>query len=189
MRIAIVKSRPGLKNLYSSLSADVQAFFGDFPALVDSAFSLDILLAYVFFRMEYGQRLTLYCGARKLHKTESSLTWCALDVQHITREDFRDLFSKIYGFPIDDTTSACIKDAEGIRDRLMHGRDLEESDKREAVSKALQYAERMNDLIERKKAHGLKPFSGDLRGFAGRGESLDKSTTRWILKGMGFTLS
>ena len=52
--------------------------------MIHSGFSLDILLAYLFFRIEQGQRQTLYCGARKPHKTESTLTWRALDTHDLT---------------------------------------------------------------------------------------------------------
>ena len=30
----------------------------------------------------------------------------------------------------------------------------------------------------------FRPF-GDLRGFKGRGQPLERTTTRWVLKGMG----
>ena len=44
----------------------------------------------------------------------------------------------------------------------------------------------MNDWVY--QAAGVRPF-GDKRGFKGRAEALDKSTTRWILKGMGLPAS
>lgn len=183
----IAKSRKGLRNLYNDRPAEVQKFFADFPALVDSSFPLDILLAYVFFRMEQGQHLSLYCGARKLHKTDSELTWKALDLHHLTRDGFKELFHTIYGFKIDKTTLDCIEKAENFRDKMMHGKMVQEKDEREAISRVLHYAERMNNLISSKQKAGFKPFSGNLKGFVGRLESLDQATTRWILKGMGFT--
>lgn len=33
---------------------------------------------------------------------------------------------------------------------------------------------------------GFKRFTTDLRGFTGRAESLDASTTQWLMKGLGF---
>lgn len=189
MSVPIAKTRPGIKNLYAELPNEVREFFPDVPALIDSGFSLDILLAYLFFRLEQGQRQTLYCGARKLHKTESTLTWQAIDTHDLTRAGFKELFKTIYGFAPRKTAGDCLTDAEAIRDRLMHGKGLADKDKREAISKVMHYAKEINHLIAETKSLGFRPFCGDLRGFIGRLESLDKSTTRWILKGMGFTIA
>jgi len=71
----------------------------------------------------------------------------------------------------------------------MHGKSVSDPDKRKAISLALHYAEGMNRLIAVTKNLGFRPFTGDLRGFIGALGFLDKSTTRWILKGMGFGLS
>ena len=188
MPIAIPASRPRLRKLYDTLPPEARGFFGEVPGLLDADLSLDIVLAYVFFRVEQGQHLTLYCGARKLHKTESTLTWQALDDHHMTRDEFRSLFKTIYGFPIHKDTLDCIARAETIRDRVMHGKRVTEADKREAIARVLQYASLMNQQVSVTEAAGFKPFSKDLRGFAGRLPHLDKATTRWILKGMGFSV-
>jgi hypothetical protein len=60
--------------------------------------------------------------------------------------------------------------------------------KRLYSSLALHYAEGMNGLISGRGRLGFKPFGGELRGFVGRLPHLGASTTRWILKGMGFDL-
>lgn len=188
MPAEIAGSRPGLKNLLGSLSPEVQEYFKDLPSLVDGEFSLDIVLAYVFFRIEQGQRQALFCGARKLHRTEASLTRTALDRQHMTREAFDKFFDTIFGFSVDSTTKEHIRAAEEVRDRVMHGRRVDEPAKRKAISLALHYAQGMNHLIAVTKDLGFRPFTGDLRGFTGALGHMDKSTTRWILKGMGFCL-
>ena len=188
MPLQIAASRPGIRNLHQRCTLQVQTFFSDLPHLVDSDFSLDIILAYMFFRLEQGQNQVLFCGARKLHKTDAELTWTALDVHHLTREGFLQLFRNIYGFDLDQEARECIVPAERIRDRLMHGKDVSDPDKREAISRVLYYAERTNLQLSGNPDIGLTPFTGDLRGFIGRLDSLDPRTSRWILKGMGFTL-
>ncbi|NEO83462.1 MAG: hypothetical protein F6J87_04260 [Spirulina sp. SIO3F2] len=151
MSIQIPKQRRGLKNVYESMSEDVRSFFKDLPALIDSDFDLDIALAYVFFRIEKGQRQTLYVGARKLYRTESELTWRAIDLHDLTRTGFKELFKTIYSFPISQKSDKCLVDAQKIRDDLMHGRTVKDKGKREAITKAMYYAEEMNDLIQGKK--------------------------------------
>ena len=76
--------------------------------------------------------------------------------------------------------------AEEIRDKVMHGKTTTDKEKREALASIIEYAERFNALVSGIAA--FRPF-GDLRGFKGRGQSLDKSTSRWLLKGMGFPIS
>lgn len=185
MPIEIARSRKGLRRLFAGFDEDIRAYFSEFRALVDSDLSLDVLLAYVFFRLEQGQRMTLYCGARKLHKTEYQLTWNAIESQHLTREAFQKCFESIYAVPIPPAVLAIIAPAEKIRDRLMHGKDLDDAGLREAISRVLHFADAINHFLDDQNV-GFRPFVGDLRGFIGRLSSLEKSTSRLILKGMGF---
>jgi hypothetical protein len=57
---------------------------------------------------------------------------------------------------------------------------------REAHIDVIEYAEALNEDIE--EIAGFSPF-GDLRGFKGRAEPLDNSTSRWLLKGLGFNIA
>ena len=188
MPINIPPSRPGLRNLFNTLGSDITGFYSEFNDLVDSTLPLHVLLAYVFFRLEQGQLLALYLGSRKLQRTDSELTWKALDSQRIDRETFLTYFETIYSFPIPQPIREIIVPAEKIRDRLMHGKIVTDPNLREAIARPLYYSLEINNLIAQ-KINGLRPFVSDLRGVIGRLESLDKPTSRWILKGMGFQLS
>jgi hypothetical protein len=170
------------------LDQDLRAFFDEFPALVDSAFTLEVLLAYSFLRLEQGQHTALFCGARKLHKTDGELTWRAIDAQHMTRDAFHRFFETVFGAALPDDVKAIIQPAEKIRDRLMHGKGLDAGELREAISRTLHYAAAINTFLDMRRV-GFRPFCGDLRGFVGRLEAMDKATSRWILKGMGFQIA
>lgn len=186
--IEIAASRPGLRNLFDQMDPDIRAFFDEFRALVESDFSLQVVLAYVFLRLEQGQHIALYCGARRLHKTDGELTWRALDSQHMLRDAFHKYFEAIYGAALPQDVRDIITPAEKIRDRLMHGKDFDGGELRVAISRTLQYADHVNRFLDGRNV-GFRPFCGDLRGFVGRLESMDKATSRWILKGMGFQLA
>ncbi len=188
MTILTPGQRRGIKGLYLEMPGEVKTLFVDLPALIESSFGLNIAVAYVFFRIEQAQRGTLYCGARKLHRTESELTWKAIDLHELTRKDFQQFFKTIYGFPVSTEANKNLEDAQVVRDSLMHGRQQDEPELREAICKVMHYAKEMNEWIAVGNGLGFKPFSGDLRGIVGRLEPLDRSTTRWILKGMGFEL-
>ncbi len=180
-----IQSRPGLNNFYNGLQPEVKAFFGEIPNLVFTH-SFDIILAYVFFRLEQGQRQTLYCGARKLHKTDSDLTKTAIDGFDMTRAGFKKMYENIFGFSVNKKAQVHILRAEEVRDKLLHGKAVHDRDKRDAIAIVLQYAELINSDISGKHRLGFKPFASDLRGFTGRLGVQDKSTSRWILRGMGF---
>ena len=77
-----------------------------------------------------------------------------------------------------------IAEAEKVRDLILHGKQVSEVDKRKAVVDVLEYAKSFNAEVSR--IAGFKPF-GSLKGFKGRGQPLDKSTSRWVLKGVGLT--
>jgi hypothetical protein len=177
-----IKSKPGLLNFYRKLPVEVREYFQHLPRLVDE-FPLDVSVAYVLAQIESGQRVALYCGIRKLHKADKQITWKAVGSHHLSRAEFRAKFELIYGKAIPEATVRLATVAEAARDLVMHGKDVSDDDKRNGIAHALQYAAEINDLTV--SCGGPAPF-GDLRGFGGRGDSLDKSTSRWILKGMGF---
>lgn len=179
------KTKSGLKKIFDAAPDEVKYSFIHLPKLVDD-FPLEVLLSYAFSSVEIAHNLAIYCGIVKIHKAESSLAKKAVDSHHITREGFRTLYKTIYGRKVDATVSKLIEDAESIRDKVMHGKSVTEDEKRMAISRVLQYAIELNELAS---SHGgIRPF-GKQKGFKGRGQSLDKSTTRWILKGVGLTIS
>jgi hypothetical protein len=156
--------------------------------LIDSSFSLEVVLAYTFLRLEQGQHMALYCGARRQHKTDGELTWRAIDSQHMIRDGFHRFFETIFGAPLTQDVRDIISPAEKIRDRLMHGKGLNDAELREAISRTLHYADHINRFLDARGV-GFRPFCGDLRGFVGRLEAMDTATSRWILKGMGFQIA
>jgi hypothetical protein len=105
--------------------------------------------------------------------------------QHLTRDGFRVRYKTVFGQSPHKATVAKIKEAEKIRDRVIHGKDVDDATLLQALLDVIDYAEAFN--MEVKKIGGFEPF-GDLRGFKGRAEPLDKSTTRWLLKGMEFPI-
>jgi hypothetical protein len=105
--------------------------------------------------------------------------------EYLTRDKFKALFRSIFGKEYPDTLKALIEHAEDMRDTGMHGHATTQPDMRKAIHDVFAYAQQFNAYVEGIAA--FKPF-GDLRGFKGRAENLDKTTTRWILKGIGFTI-
>lgn len=68
----------------------------------------------------------------------------------------------------------------------MHGKPASDDKIRNAIARVLEYAEEVNNQLH--STNKTKPF-GPLKGFAGRLKKLDAKTTRYMLRGMGFTIS
>ena len=173
----------GMVGEYNKLPEDVKQYFEYFPQLTEE-FPWDVVIAYLFSRVELAQNMTIYCGVVKCHKVDSDIAKKAVNNQHMTRQGFKDLYKSIFGHAIPKTIAGNIDHAENIRDKILHGKSVTEADKRKAVYDLLIYAKNFNDKLQ--SIAGFRPF-GSLQGFKGRGQSLDKSTSRWVVKGMGFS--
>lgn len=181
-----IKSKPGLKNFYFNRSEEVKDYFSYLPQLINNGFPLNICLAYCFYRVEVAHNQCIYCGIVKLHKADAGFTRRIVDEWDMYRGDFSEKFELIYGYKRPLRLTEGIQEAASVRDDVMHGSTKTPSDKREAIGITLRYAEAFNSFVDDKA--GLRPFTDDLRGFKGRASSVDKNTTRWILKGMGFNV-
>lgn len=180
-----IRSKPGLSKFYAKAPAEIQGYFWELPRLLEHGFSLDLLLAYMFSRVEFAHVRSLYCGAVKLHKVDSGLARRAVQQTHMTRDGFREKYAVIYGQEIPASTAKLITIAEAVRDSILHGKSANDDQKRNAIAHVIEYAKEFNQ--EMPKLGGPPPF-GDLRGFKGAAQGLSKETSRWVLKGMGFQL-
>lgn len=178
------KSAKSVWNHYQASPKEVRESFPHFESLRE--YPWDVVLAYLFFSVEKYHHFALYCGAAKMYRTDANLTWLAVQNEHMTRERFRDLLQNIYREPLPAQTSKLITNAEKVRDKVIHGKIVPDSDMRNAVARVISYAGLFNDFTS--SAAGVKPFSGSLKGFKGSAKSLDKDTSRLVLKGLGFNL-
>ena len=179
-----IKSIRGLVKRFEAAPEEVQKYFAHLPKLLNE-FPLEVSLSYVFSQVELAQNMSLYCAIVKLHRADANLARQAVDIHHMTREEFKEKFEIVFGRKMPKDIADILSKAEDVRDKVMHGKKTTESEKRQAIGHVLDYAEKLNQ-----KVHGLagfKPFA-DLRGFKGAAKSLDKATTRWILKGMEFNM-
>jgi hypothetical protein len=184
----LTKNAPSYKALlwkFDSCPKELRDYFGQFSSLIKNH-QYQVCLAYLFLRIELAHNRTLYCGVVKLHRADSVLAQSVMDSQHLTRDGFLEIYERVFGGKLPATISGKLKQAVKVRDRVVHGKSVNDAQMREAMYDVLEYAISVNDHLQ--KEAGYKPF-GDLRGFKGRGTPLEKSTTRWLLKGLGFGVS
>lgn len=173
----------GVVNRYRTSPEEVQGYFKSLPDLIQG-FDWEVSLGFMFIQVEKALNTMLYCGARKIHRANAEIAYRFVDQHHMTRKEFRRLFKNVFGAAIPANIVATLNEAEKVRDKVIHGKAATGADQRRAIVHLLAYAEEMNSLVE--GLAGCKPFTTDLRGFAGRGDVLDPSTTAWLMRGLGF---
>jgi len=180
-----IKSKQSLRKAYNGYSEEVRQYFEHLPTLLDD-YPMDACLAYVFARLELAQNMALYCGAVKIHKVNAEVARSVIGTHHLTRKSFIELYKTVFDLELPKAAHPDLKSAEETRDNAMHGKQTSEDKIRNAIARVLEYAAEINQQLSRK--HGLKPF-GKLKGFAGNARKLDKRTSRFVLKGMGFAIA
>jgi len=174
----------GVVREFEGCSDEIKSYFEHFISLTKT-YPWDVVIAYLFSRVELAQNMIIYCGCVKCHRVDAELARTAVNEQHMTRRGFREFYKSIFGTALPREMASKLGHAEEIRDKILHGKPVSEEDKRKAVVDIIRYAEITNDKLN--TAAGFKPF-GSLKGFKGRGQALDRSTSRWVLKGIGFEM-
>ena len=177
-------SRPGVRNRLLRAPEEIQWYFTPAAELIEN-YPWQVPLAYLFARLEKAHIMTLYCGVVKLHRVDSELAAEASDRFENRPADFRVLFENILGRRFPRSLISKLEDAQAVRNRVLHGKSVEERDFRKAVVAIIEYAEEFNQKCY--NLGGFRPF-GPLQGFKGAGASMDKATSRWVLKGIGLPI-
>lgn len=180
--MARIPSYKALLKIFEALPDEVRGHFPHVPKLVKE-FPYDVALAYSFLKIEQAQNRALYGGVVKVHRGEAEFVRRVMNFQHLTRDGFKEIYKNVFGVALPKSTTDKLATAEKIRDRVIHGKSVDDNEMREAIADCLEYACLFNSDVSACAA--FKPF-GDMRGFKGRADSLDKRTTKWVMRGLGF---
>lgn len=172
-----------IKKSFESSDERIKRYYSDLPKLIDGNFSYQICIAYCFLKVEQALNRTLYGGVAKVHRGDKDIAQRIVNMHHLTRDGFLNLYRNIFGRPLNDDVLNKIKAAEKIRDKVIHGKRVTDPEIREAIIDVLEYSQSLN--IEVHSIAGFYPF-GDMRGFKGRSKPLDRRTTKWLMRGLGF---
>ncbi len=183
--MAIPHNYKAVLDLFDKQPDEIKWHFENFADLISRTLPYDVAIAYLFSRVEYAHRSTLYCGITKRYATDAILTQEIITSQHFTRKGFRTAFQAVFGETIQAPLLQLIKSAEKVRDTGMHGVVTTEKDGRQAIHDIFQYATGFNNFVE--GVARFRPF-GKLKGFKGRKQSIDNASSRLILKGLGFSV-
>lgn len=181
--MARIPTYKALLKFYEAKSEEIKSHFEHLPKLVTDGLPYDIAIAYSFLKIEQAQNRALYGGVVKIHRGNAEFVRRLMNFQHLTRDGFKDLYTNVFGVPLKEATVKKLSVAEKTRDKVIHGKAVTDNELREAIADVLEYAEAFNAEVN--TIAGFKPFA-DMRGFKGRADSLDKRTTKWLMKGLGF---
>jgi hypothetical protein len=181
--MALIPSVRALQAHYAAKPRYLREFFWDMPDLIDQASKFQIALAYTFLRTELAQNRTLYGGALRLYRAHSEVAQGMIDAQHLTRSHFKELYKNTFGRNIPAAVEASFGAAQAVRNRIIHGKGVDPPLIRNALADILDYASGLDAEVF--AIANFHPF-GDMRGIRGRQVSLDKKTTQWLLKGLGY---
>ena len=174
----------GVRNKLEEAPDNVQWYFQPVEKLIEF-YPWEVALSYLYARVERAHLMSIYCGVVKLHKADARLASAAVDRFHNSREEFQDMFANVFGSKIPRPLRTTLERAQKVRDRALHGKEVQDKDYRMAVAAIIDYAVGFNELCQDKGQ--LQPF-GHLQGFKGGAKQLDKTTSRWVLKGIGLPL-
>ncbi len=183
--MAVCTQRRTVVDKFNACPEEIRASLSDLPGLLEG-FPLEVALSYLFAQVERAHNATLCSGAVRIHRANRSIARAAVGAHQVTRESFQERFQTVFGRPIPDEVRQELEAAELVRDRILSGQPTPEKEKRESIGHVLDYAQAFNRFVN--SLARFKPF-GDPKGSNGGAEPLDRSTTRWMLKGMGFSLS
>lgn len=167
----------------ASQDEGIKWYFSVLPEVLDNVSTASPALSYCFQLIEGAQRSGLYALIMREYRTDSELTWAAVDRLDITRKNFPVFFRNISGKTLDNSGRPIIEPAEKIRDAITHGRHKSEADIQRAIISCLEYVEFLNDQFFTKV--GFRPV-GPLRGVTSKkgAPTLPKNVTRLLLKGL-----
>jgi hypothetical protein len=181
--VANVPTKKALKKLFDSKSDEVKSHFGHLPQLIADGLPYEIAIAYVFLKIEQAQNRALYGGVVKVHRCNAEFARRLMNFQHLTRDGFKELYKNVFGRSLPKSTVDLMVDAESSRDKVIHGKEVTDSELRGAIADVLEYAEEFDNEVN--DVAGFRPL-GNMRGFKGRAEPLDKRTSKWLMRGLGF---
>lgn len=179
------KNRKQLLAVFEAQPERVKKHFKHLPKLIEY-FPLHMAICYIFPRVEYAHRITIYGGLRKKLKCDTSLADEKVLSAHLGRAEVDKLLNDIFGASVPGITQERLKNAANIRNEYLHGKwGNKEAEFRSATKEILEYAREFNAYVLQ---HGqFEPF-GPLQGFAGgRTTLLDEENSRLLLKSIGLS--
>ena len=145
----------GMIAVYNALPQPLQEYSLHFPKLVEE-FSHEVALSCLFAQIEPAHNMTIYCGVVKCHGVDADVARNTVNAHHMTRERFRELYrlimdnKRIEAAALDKAISA-----EKVRDKILHGKQVQDADKRKAIVNSLNTRHNLTSKFSGTRVFGL----------------------------------
>jgi len=176
------KFRRTVLRAFNAHDEKVIKYFDPCSDLLENSYAYEVVISYMFSKLEQAHREALIFGAVKIHGVDTALARSVIDKYDLTRKDFREKFKNIYGYRVPADAVTKITRAEQIRDKILHGKNVKIGQQQQCILDTIDYFAALNDVMYQNSTIWL---AGDRRGYKGRKSVHNKATSRWILKGMG----
>ncbi len=161
-----------ITNQYEGLSPDTQEYLNFIPLVIGISDNVsrnkdkdifDILIAYLFIKVELGQRRIFYGLAINKHNVNKRMASAIIIKKwRIDQPRFTILYKVLSGKTVDSKILEYKRKAADVRNNIIHGKIVTDAEKAQAIKDILNYIEKLNDLVRLK--YKFKPF-GNMKGF------------------------
>src|SRR3546814_20094524 len=122
----------------SSDLEEIKSYFEAIPDLIEG-YVWEVSLAFMFTRVEKAMNRMLYCGVVKLHRANSTTASVMVNKHHMTRREFKRLFSKVFGTAVLKELNEILAEAEKVRHKVVLGTALNAAEMRHATVGLIEY--------------------------------------------------
>jgi len=178
---------PAVRKAIGEFDKDLKHTFEHVEDIVDKLGTVpEIALAYCFSKIENGHRRLLYAGILRKYRLDPILTWKFVLDHDLSRKGFLQIYSAVFGHELPKKILERLAPAEGVRDRMIHGKRPEIKEIWGATLCCFDYCRALNShLREKEQFAGF----GRMQGITSRKGSptLGKPVSHLALIGLGLS--
>lgn len=182
--MALSAAKQGVIDAFNASSARTKEYYAIVPGLIEHH-KPDVALAYVFDRAAAAHNATIVAGLVVKHRAHRDVAREIASFQECAWDEFHYEYQTVFGSVIPESVSAIYGEANEVRRHFLSGKRVSSKDLCATVSQMLKYSDELDAFVYSDAR--IHPFS-DLSKTKSRGAALDKNSTRWVLKGMGFPI-
>ncbi len=182
--MALSASKQSVIDVFNGTTARTQEHFRYVLSLIEQ-YKPEVALGYMFDRVAQSHNQLIVAGLVLKHKAHRDVAREVAAFHECTWDEFHYEYQTVFGAVIPEAAADLYIAANEQRRAFMSGKRVSSKDQSIVVENLLKYADAFDEAVWADAR--LHPFS-DLSKTKPRGSSLDKDSTRWVLKGMGFPI-
>lgn len=164
------------------LPTEVQSEFKSLPKLLVT-FPLEVATGYVLSRLERTRRFMIFAKLIRQYRAESTMTASVIQRQSMEESQFAIFSQRILSYPVDYLPK--FSPIQKLHRKAVFGSEIKHE---ETVHAFVKFFDSVHWMYSHCTVPGYRPF-GDRSRLKPFKQQVSKATTRWLLKGFGFSVS